>query len=301
MTFVSTTQPEFVIWAPHHSRGIGGNIALHTLCSRLIDAGVSAAVWPADRPAPGQFHGITLIRKILGHAYRRLRAPYDTGEFANPIARPEHLPHAIVVYAEVVIGNPTNAPNVVRWFLNRPGRIVEEVSYGQNELYFFYMEAFDDPAINPDRDNLLRVTYIDPTYRRTNFGRRQGSCYLVRKGRGRMLDQHPADAVPVDGLSHEEMAAVFNRTEFLYTYDGYTLLTMYASLCGCTPIFLPEDGLTVEEWAPSGRIPGLAFGEAEKDWAVRTGPELIDKVERDLADEAAMLARFIAKCRARFG
>ena len=44
------------------------------------------------------------------------------------------LSDLIVIYPEIVFGNPLGAKNVVRWFLHNPGFFSGKIYYGQNTL-----------------------------------------------------------------------------------------------------------------------------------------------------------------------
>lgn len=286
----------FIIWTAGWNEAVGGSIALHTLCDRLNRAGTPAALWPDYKPLPGRG---SWARRII-YALRGKRR-FARGPFANPIARTRDLADAVVVYPEIVAGNPLGARRVVRWFLHLPGNHTGRIDYGADDLFFFYAPAFDDPAINHSPDNLLRITYVNPVYAQTNFGARTGACYLVRKGADRILDRHPPDAILIDDLSHEEKAAVFNRTQRLYSYDSYTMYSLYAALCGCTPIVVPVDGVSLTQWWPGERSPGIAYGEDDIAYALETRPGLLERVAKDVEDEDRLVARFIALCRSRFG
>lgn len=290
------SRPEFLIYAPAFDPGSGGVIVLHTLCERLNAAGVSAALWPNLRPVRSQLFSLAGARAMAAHLGRGGDRGFGRGPFPSPVADTSDVADAIVVYPETVAGNPLRARNVVRWLLHRPGFHTDAVDFGPDDLFFHYTDAFADPA----RDSrLLRVTQVSAAYRQTNGSPRRGSCYLVRKGEG-PLDRHPPGAVRVDGLDHEAMAAAFNTAEFLYTYDPYTLYTLYAALCGCPSVFLPPPGMTRADWNSGERVPGLAFGEEEKEWARRTRPDLVARLDRDLAEEADMLRDFVVRCRAHF-
>lgn len=292
-------KPEFVIWTHPWNEAGGGDIALHSLCHRLNALGFSAALWPSNRL---RLHGRSKMRFAREWLRYWLRGGwrFDRGPFDNPIARARDLDGAVVVYPEVVAGNPLGVSKAVRWFLHRPGHHTGTVDYGPDDLCFFYVPAFNDSAYDLGSDRWLRVTYLNETYRQTNFGPREGSAYIVRKGAHRIIDRHPPDAICVDDLSHEEKAAVFNSVAVFYSYDPYTLYTLYASLCGCLSVYLPEDGVTLEQWSPAERPPALAYGADDLDYAKRTRTDLVNKVAEDLLEEDEMIRRFARICSEHF-
>lgn len=295
-------QPRFVIWAPSYSEIAGGTIVLHTLCDRLNQLGVPAAIWPGSRPGPKALFTWRGIVRWAAHIAQSLFRPFDMGPFKNPIARLRDLRNAIVVYPEVVSGNPLGSRQVVRWFLYKPGKLTGRTDYSENELYFFFNPVFNDESINNDDSNLLRMLMMHECYKKTNFGNRSGSCFIVRKGKDRVLDQHPPDAICVDDMSHEEKAEIFNNVEYFYSYDLYTLYSVYAALCGCISVIVPEAGTTRDEWEPlPERRAGLAYGASEVPWAVETRPQLIERLRKEREEEDQLVRIFVEKCLARFG
>lgn len=292
------TRPKFIIRAPTFSDTSGGEIALHLLCSRLRELGEDAYIWPAR---PDILYGWPSLRNMAYKAKGWLR-PYGTGPFANPIAHRSDLQDAVVVYPEYTLGNPLRAKHVVRWLLNKPGLLNKgRTGYGAEDLYFFFQAAFDDPSRNPDRDNQLMLHWVNPIYRDMGLPDRKGTCHLMRKGAGRAI-VHGADSIAIDGLSHAQMVDVFNRTERFYCYDLYTFYTIYAALCGCIPIVVPDPAISKEKWIllPKDRY-GVAYGEVDVDWAVATRPDLHRQLAAQHEREQNMLRAFVAKCMARFG
>ena len=288
----------FVIYAGPFDETMGGVLVLHELCARLNQLGYRASIWPAGKPAsPLRLQPAALP----GYLRRGGARGFNRGPNANPLASRADLADGILVYPEIIGANPLGAPRVVRWFLNRPGFFFENVRYGKDDIFFFYNPAFDDPAINPDPDNFLRVTYLHPAYQCNNEGQREGACYIVRKGEGRTLDRHPPEALRIDALSHEEKAAAFNRCACLYSYDPYTFYTTYAAICGCVPIVIPAEGVTKAQWAPDPELAlGHAYGEGEVDWARMTRGAMLEMLARRREEEDALVHRFAATCRAHF-
>lgn len=297
--------PVFVIWAPSWDENSGGKIALHTLCARLNQLGYRACLWPNSRPLLtlnsfrrtkplSIFKLITRFVRDYASYLVRGRPSFSFGPFTNVLATRRDLRNSIVIYPEIVSGNPLGAERVVRWCLHRPGHHSGKVNYSASDRFFFYLPEFYDSSLSKEDGNLLKVTYVNEAYKRTNFDPRTGSCFLVRKGLRRSLDRHPADAIQVDDMSHEDRAAVFNSAQYLYSYDRYTFYTIFAVMCGCVPIYLPAD----DEVEPdiSERSNGLAYGVDDVPRAKRTAPALLDWVASFQAEETELIERFVRKC-----
>ena len=97
--------PVFLIAAPDFTHRSAGVRALYRLCHHLNASGYPAAMVP-----------------MPGHELRtrcEWRAPRHDGPIGD----------AIVVYPEVVSGNPFGAQKVVRWALNNPGLLGGDTSY----------------------------------------------------------------------------------------------------------------------------------------------------------------------------
>jgi hypothetical protein len=293
----------FVIWAPAFNNESGGAIALHHLCHRLNKAGHRALLWPSYRvritipPRPG-----ALLWNLRGWL-RGWDRKFATGPFPNRLARAADLADAVVIYPEVVSGNPLRAGRVVRWLLHRPGHWTNGASeYGADDLFFFFQDAFNDPTINPDPDSRLVLAWHNDVYRDFGGSARRGTCYLLRKGKDRSLVHDVEGSILIDDLSHAHKAELFNRCERFYSYDPYTMYSQYAAMCGCVPVVVPQPGVSEETWLPSEEDRyGLAYGEDRIAWAIATRPALFERMSREIQAEEDMIARMVAKCRTRFG
>ena len=81
-------------------------------------------------------------------------------------------------------------------------------------------------------------------------------------------------AIPIDGLSHEEIADIFNRCSVFYSYDEATFYSQYAAICGCLSVVVPGLYSSREEWVASHPIAryGVAYGLDDLDHARRVRP-----------------------------
>lgn len=289
----------FIVFTDSFDENNGGVIALHRLCDLLNRTGHRALLWPLRRPLPDPAHRLDTLARQWRWYRRAWRRPFRTCPlFETPIATAADLPGAIVVYPEIVMGNPLRAPHVVRWLLHKPGWHKGRYEYGPGDRYFFYQKAFDDPALNPDGDNLLKTLWVrDDVYQHRNHGERRGSCYILRKGKGRPIVHDLADSILVDKMSHVQMAEVFNRVKTCISYDTYTMYAFYAAMCGCDVVVVPEPGVSKAQWQPDpDDVQGIAYGFDDLENARRTRHLLLPHLKAQEAATNATVQDFVAKC-----
>jgi hypothetical protein len=273
------------------------------LVHRLRELGAEAYAFPMEGIYPNTMPRWLRMVKSLNR--RRRRGSFKTHPSMDvPLAKYEIASESIAVYPEIVSGNLFGSPHVVRWLLHKPGFFNSEIDLSDSDLIFFFQEAFAEGIPGVDPDNLLRVRWIrDDVY----FDRglpREGSCRMKRKGslKGTNAVPEPDAAIPLDGLSHEEIAGIFNRTEIFYCHDPYTMYVYYAALCGCVPVVLPEPGLKRDAWRSAFELKsGVAYGEDEIDWARETRDRLIAEMKRAQKDELRNVGKFLEKLCSEFG
>ena len=292
---------KFVIYGPHYDDNSGGSIALYKLGRLLTQLGHEASVWHWTRYHPHESRLINGKYSTYFNFGVNVKLEDDPRPFDYQVASQEDIDDGIVVYPEVVEGNPLGGRRVVRWLLNKPGAVLHPCAFGVDELTFYFSEVFLPDGWDADPTRKLRVLdWKDDIYSQTNSGVREGACYMVRKGLDLPLTYHPHDAVPVDGMSHQELAAVFNRCQQFICYDPFTAYLAYASLSGCDSVAVPRAGLSAQQWREATTEFGIAYGFDDVERARRTRPELIAYVKNTEAENLDMVNHFVAVCRARF-
>lgn len=135
-------------------------------------------------------------------------------------------------------------------------------------------------------------------YKQTNFGERSENCYILRKGKGRKIIHELENSILIDGLSHREIADIFNKVEYCISYDLYTTYSQYAVMCGCKSIVVPENGLSKEEWytGEESRY-GIAYGFDDLDYAEKTKDKLISYLKQQEKESEDNVKKFIKKCK----
>lgn len=151
---------------------------------------------------------------------------------------------SVVVYPEVVAGNPLRADKVVRWVLNTPGLLGGEATYADSELVFVYdlqrlpevNLAISEP-IGPERE--LWMGLVDPAviYPQPH-AIRDIDCSFTYKGAelARTIALPSAGEIhPLESLTSDlsSLGEVLRRTRTLYSYDHYSNVLREAVICGC--------------------------------------------------------------------
>jgi hypothetical protein len=267
----------FVIYAPgDYTPNGGGCVALHKLCHNINSLGEKCYIM-TDSTNP----------KYLGEMVDERKAT----ELCEG--------GAMAIYPEVTCGNPFNAYKVMRWILYNVRTKGEYGIFGADDLIYKYAPHFTLRHEQPVHGELRAVELnLDIFYNRN--GLRSGCCHLVKKGNNKH-QTHPHISVMLDDYpirgGNEYLAKVFNETEIFYSYDSATFLSVFASLCGCTSLVMPEEGVTSEQWHqgfPYFKY-GVAYGHDDIDYAKSTAhllePELL-KIE---AETIELTKAFIKK------
>ena len=201
----------------------GGGIALHRLAHNLAALGHHARV-TCGSTAPGW-----------------LGTPTPYGSQAGT--------DEIVIYPEVVEGNPASGVRVVRWLLNTPGFFEPgngDGRYGARDMVVYWDEQYARGWLR-NYAGMGRVALQLTAWRTYDHFRdlgqpRNGECYAVRKGAhtGVPLDRHSADSLCIDDYAarggDDYLIRVFNEREKFVCYDSNTMLSTLANLCGCQVI-----------------------------------------------------------------
>jgi len=186
----------------------------------------------------------------------------------------------IVLYPEVVYGNPLKATNVVRWFLYYNRYPNDPKAYSKNDLSLCYRSIFNDETLNPNKWKITINHFDRNLYKQTNFSSRSGKCFIIRKGQDRTDLPKTFDGVIVDNLAETEKVKIFNQCEYCYCYDTQTFYSCIASICGCKTIVVPEPGKNKSDYRGPDDPPhyGIAYGNSreEIEWATATRGKLIN-------------------------
>lgn len=227
--------PYYII-TPPYVRTSAGVRCLHILCHTLNARGETAYI------VLDPFHiRIGSIQK----SGEDLLTPHLTQEIADEHQAAGKMP--IVIYHELIDGNPYNASCIVRLFFNFPKWTGDDITHSSQELCYGYSPAIAAAAGVPE--NVFYIPSVD-TRRFSPPAKgsiRQGSCYYADKYR-KVHKAFPYD-VTKDSVeitrdeegaqTASEIAELFRRSEVFYTYEN-SALAIEAVLCGCPAVFIPN-------------------------------------------------------------
>lgn len=291
----------YIIYSPLYTDTSGGILVLHRLASLLRDAGETVRLWPFDLPAPDNHSMHSWVHWYRKRLKRFLRGRSVKSPLHIPLAKATDVSQSIVVYPEIVSGNPLGSKRVVRWLLNKPSPQLAN-TYGHDECFFYFLPQFDVPeATHGDAQQLHVLELMRELYMNTNKRPRDQVCYMVRKGKDRSLDQHPSTAKCLDGLPHKQIAKCFSQSHMFISYDLYTFYSRYAAMSGCISVVVPQPGLSKTQWRPEemGRL-GIAYGIQDIDWAVQTRDRLLSHLDEAESDSRRSVERFVQLTQSRF-
>ncbi|HED3880574.1 WavQ [Enterobacter hormaechei] len=264
------------ICAPSFDENSGGSVVLHRLCHIINEFSEHNAFLVKLKPT---YSGKITIKKILQQLKWEVRSKscFKThAEWNTPLWNSKKIPEdGIVIYPEIVNGNPLGAKHAVRWLLHQPGFHTSIINYEAGEMYYKFNSAIKDfqrDGSFTSQHELKVIYYPIDIYNESNDVKDIDCCFMVRKGTYKEKI-HPANAVQIDGLSHKEVAAIFKRSKKFICYDDYTAYSIFAVLCGCPSYVVPAQGQSIEDWYPnlSDRY-GISFGfsKEQEEWAQST-------------------------------
>jgi len=278
----------------HHTSG--GSVALHHLAKKINDLQhpcVEARLFAlGSEPYTNPF----CERFVRLRDMDRLRSD------------PSHSYEVIVVYPEVVYGNPLGVDRVIRWMLMDVGVHVSkkvETTWGERDKIFYWEPKSLDGVVDHDaRGYSLSCPYVPEVFRTKTFPpphrvERTLVCYTVRKGdkiRGgpeAVAEKKKSYPIPPDAIriewntSLEDVAKIFKKCYVFYSFDPNCMYSLFAPLCGCASVIVDLPGVAEKEYFES-RIfsfrdqcihPGIMYG--------KPSPEILQQLRREVTEEYA--------------
>lgn len=244
----------FIIWySVPYTPYDGGIMAMNKLCHQLASIGENAFITTTKKNP-----------KYLGKQITEAQA----------MAMDKNK--SIVIYPEVISGNPCGSKYVMRWLLNTPGVIAGDGKFGETDLIYKYDSIFKAPVENKVR-GLLWVGGDSLKIFKDLEQHRQGGCYLIRKGwRRKHFNYHERFDIKLDDYANlggnEFLQQIFNIKQRFISYDTATYLSIQAALAGCLSVIVPDGKMTAKEFHENtdGAKYGIAYGWNDVEYAKST-------------------------------
>ncbi|MCW2316272.1 hypothetical protein SAMN06265338_106208 [Rhodoblastus acidophilus] len=249
-----TRHPYYIV-TPNYTSQSGGVKALHLLCHWLNRTGERAYILA--------YGGSDMV---------------VNPDFLTPLLRPEIVDaHGadgltpIVVYPEVVVGNPLQAQCVARYVLNYPGLLGGDKVYAPEELAFGFTKKLAE-ACGPDAP-VLHMPLVDRSI--FNPGRprlRKGAAFYAYKYRdlhGQQVFGLPDGAIEItkcrpDSQTPAVIADILRSVEVFYSFED-TQLNIEALLCGCPVVLMRNSYLKTSLGEHEYGLDGIALGDSPQE------------------------------------
>ena len=273
---------EFVVCCPvssaDHSNGV---IAMIRLSSVLNEVGFKSRICVLA-PHPHEDLPISMtmlsreaakpdndgVRNFLISINREIATHSITDIFDPDL---EALPQdCVVVYPEVISGNPLGGEKIVRMLGNRDGMLSgQKVADGTDDSEFYLSHS---KLVHPSAHHYLFFAEQNPLFSL------EGAIPISHRvmdltyiGKGELYANHHSiikGSVEITRMwpQHKnQLAALLKSTRFLFTYDSYSNLNVEAVLSGVVPVLLGGDKWTADEidGGELGKLPVLRADELD--------------------------------------
>lgn len=268
---------KFLIKIDDFDNTSGGIVAMHKLCNDINFLGRTAYV-------------------TAKNSNKKINAPFIGSIEMN-------IDEWVVIYPEIVVGNPYKFKHVARWILNTPGMCGGGNAQNfydakmPSDLIYKYSNFF---KYDGEIHGHLRSTFIDyELFHNKHMTRDIDSCFFVKKNGCKKII-HPQQSIDFAQFQHDwHLAAnVLNRTKYFYCYDNECFWVTIAALCGCIPIVIPNtdlDSATWKQYFPFNKC-GVAFGIDEIDAAKNQLPHVENHCISTQIQDLDTVRQFIYKC-----
>lgn len=265
---------EYIIFTLPYRGNSAGIRALWLLGEKLIERGFKVY---STYQTPSQFHLQTLSN------WEILKKSAD--------------PNTVVIYPEVIFGNPFKAINVVRWCLNRPGFLSGDRIYAPDEMVFIYSEMLRNYVMN-DIKGVLNMPTLDKSLFFEDISvKKDIETYYVGKGEfipGLIDTSKIVEITRQTPPNRKDLSKLLQRSKVLYCFDSMTALTTEARACNTPVICLNIHDFSKEEMAKAEcGVEGMGFGLDELEEAKLSLPTFIMKQEMACHAFESQLDKFI--------
>lgn len=267
--YPAKTNPYYIV-APPYERTSAGIKALYLLCQHINIKGYNAYIVITDGEyAKSKYYNIppNFIAPILNSGV----VEYHKLNCQTPI----------IIYPEVIPGNPLGADCVVRYVMNFPGLLGGDASYNETEIIYAYSSKL---AEHVSCNDILHIPTVDTSvfYPADIKFPRKGGCFYADKFKKVHHGKLPIflkDLVEItrgekNSQTPYEIADLFRKSEVFYVLEN-TALAIEATLCGCPVVFLQNEYLS--EIISSKELGGDGYAWGDSPEQLSRAKKTVDK------------------------
>lgn len=212
----------------------------------------------------------TLAQKINIMKYKNISAKlicmnngFDkyNNSYCNDFMHPSEInEYTVVVYPEIVKGNPLKAKHVIRWILMELGENINpliNLYWKKEDIVYHWEPSIWQTGVKNIRSsikiNQLAIPFIDKEFIKYNNNERTKTCYLIKKGHGlhnlkKFMQLHPNNSINIESMSLHDIVKTFNECHTFFCYDPNTFYIAGAPLCGCISIIYPLANMNEDDF-----------------------------------------------------
>jgi hypothetical protein len=241
--------PHILIASPPYNPKSAGVVVLHELASTIVSLGFKASIVIMTGGHPNYGWGIASDSTLFGPDLKVTHlSPSDVSSV---------LENGIVIYPEIVSGNPLGARRVARYFLNREGAVHgNSTGLTRDEFIIAYARKFRRDA-HEVLFRLVTSTHFHNRSSRASMARTLDLTYCGKGERFAKVFTVPG-SVRITNLwpqRKEELGQLLRATRYLFSWDCVSSTNIDAILCGAIPVFM--------QWSQASRdeLVSEEFGE----------------------------------------
>jgi hypothetical protein len=227
-------KPKFLIASSQFIPQSGGVRVLHDLCDTLNRLGYEAGIaFYHGGNAKEQNFQWAISNYPGSYKPNMLYKQWDTSQPDREIR--EYLAEAIMIYPDLIIGNPLSAPRVVRYLLNRnEDSFADDFVLSFSKMYAEQFHAtlfsvFSEDAIHANQSKHWSERTIDLTY--------------IGKGDNFIETHKIPDTIILERAwpsDKQQLGILLRNSRFMFSWDCVSSTNLDAMICGCIPVLLHD-------------------------------------------------------------
>lgn len=248
---------KFIVVAQPYTLRSGGVMILHDLCEALNRNGYQAGIIFMHSGNANEQN----FQYALSNDVSLYRKDGNYHFYANEAEALDVIKNGVVIYPDLIIGNPLGAKKTIRYILNfNPSCFSGDFVLSYSNIYSefsnfvltkpFHQSFLTDHGTQPWLNRTLDLTYIGKGSQFIDCHRIENTILVER--------DYPRDK--------EQLALLLKQCRFFFTWDCVSATNYDAVLCGAIPILLHDKQIDRQKINKMevGAFPKIAFSSIQE-------------------------------------